>query len=220
VSRGSGNSTSPNAADRERALALIPVSRETEARLDRYAALLRRWQAVKNLVGPGTLTELWTRHFADSLQLVDYAPPRGRAWVDLGSGAGLPGLVIAIAGSENGHHVTLIEANSRKCAFLRAAIRETGAVATIKEGRIETVLSTLDDPVELVTARALAPFARLLAWSDPLLKRGAVGLFLKGREVERELTEAAKSWRFDAELLPSRTDSAGRIVRVQAAERR
>jgi 16S rRNA (guanine527-N7)-methyltransferase len=90
----------------------------------------------------------------------------------------------------------------------------------VKEGRIETVLPTLDDPVELVTARALAPFAQLLAWSDPLLKRGAVGLFLKGREVERELTEAAKSWRFDAELLPSRTDSAGRIVRVQAAERR
>jgi 16S rRNA (guanine527-N7)-methyltransferase len=220
VSRRSGNLASPNAANRERALALIPVSRETEARLDRYAALLRRWQAVKNLVGPGTLTELWTRHIADSLQLVDCAPPGGRAWVDLGSGAGLPGLVIAIAGSENGRHVTLVEANSRKCAFLRAAIRETGAAATVKEGRIETVLSTLDDPVELVTARALAPFTQLLAWSDPLLKRGAVGLFLKGREVERELTEAAKSWRFDAELLPSRTDSAGRIVRVQAAERR
>jgi 16S rRNA (guanine527-N7)-methyltransferase len=205
------------AADRRQALALCPVSRETEERLGILVDELRRWQNIKNLVGPVTLERLWTRHVADSLQLLDFAP-NARIWLDLGSGAGFPGLAIAVAIPERvtDGAVHLVESNGRKCAFLRHVARLTDAPAVVHEGRIESVVPQLAGGIEVVTARALAPLPQLLAWSSALLTTGAMGLFPKGQDVNRELTEAAKSWTYAADLLPSRTDSHGRIVRIRS----
>jgi 16S rRNA (guanine527-N7)-methyltransferase len=201
--------------DREAALALRPVSRETAARLDVFAAELTRWQAVKNLVGRGTLDQIWTRHIADSLQLLDLAG--GHRWADLGSGAGLPGLVLGIAALDErpDMHVDLVESNARKCAFLRHMARLTGAPVTVHQGRLEAVLGRLPH-ADVVTARALAPLSDLIRWSEELLKTGTVGLFPKGRDADVELTEARKSWRFEADVIPSRTDSEARIVRIRS----
>ena len=189
------------------------VSRETLARLDAYVALLHRWQGAKNLVGPNTLAEVWSRHVADSLQLAAHAPLTG-LWVDLGSGAGFPGLVLAILAAETGAaRVALVEANTRKCAFLREVARVTGAPAEVHDARIESVVDGFVGAT-VVTARALAPLAILLDWAKPLLTAGAIGLFPKGRDAEAELTAARERWRFEADLLPSRTASDARIVRV------
>ena len=201
--------------DREAALALRPVSRETAERLDAFAGELTRWQTVKNLVGRGTLDRIWTRHIADSLQLLDLA--EGEQWVDLGSGAGFPGLVLGIAALDErpGMQVALIESNARKCAFLRHIARLTGAAVTVHQARLEDVIGPLGS-TNVVTARALAPLTDLIGWSEQLLKTGAVGLFPKGRDAAVELTEARKSWRFDADVFPSRTDSDARIIRVRS----
>ncbi|GJD33572.1 16S rRNA (guanine(527)-N(7))-methyltransferase RsmG [Methylobacterium aerolatum] len=200
--------------DRDRVLAAFDVSRETRAALDLYVEQLRRWQTVKNLVGPSTLKEVWSRHVADALQLLSLAPEAKR-WVDLGSGAGIPGLILAIAGRERGIRVTLVESNSRKCAFLNEAARLTGAPAEIRNARIETVMAGLGGS-DVVCARALASLDQLLAWSAPLLNSGTIGLFPKGRDVQAELTQAAARWTFTHDLVPSRTDSEARIVRVTA----
>ncbi|KAB1075642.1 16S rRNA (guanine(527)-N(7))-methyltransferase RsmG [Methylobacterium planeticum] len=200
-------------ADRDRVLADARVSRETAAKLDLYVEQLRRWQRVKNLVGPATLQEVWTRHVADALQLLTLAPEATR-WLDLGAGAGIPGLILAIAGRDRaGFSVDLVESNARKCAFLTETARVTGAPARVHNARIEDVITTLP-PVEIVCARALANLDQLLAWTEPVLKTGTTGLFPKGRDVETELTQAAQRWRFVYDLHPSRTDSAARIVRV------
>ena len=207
------------AEDRAAALALTPVSRETGERLDLLARELRRWQEVKNLVGPGTLERVWTRHIADSLQLLDIMP-EAQTWVDLGSGAGFPGLVLGITALQrDGMQVDLVESNGRKCAFLRHMVRLTGAPVAIHQERVEAVIGRFAGH-HVVTARALAPLAKLLAWTEPLLTSGTTGLFPKGREAAAELTEAAKSWRFEAELLPSRTDSEARIVRIHSLKAR
>lgn len=204
-------------ADRDAVLAALAVSRETADRLDRYVALLKRWQGVKNLVAPSTLNDIWRRHILDSAQL---APLLGSATtiVDLGSGAGFPGLVLAIVAPVPGRVVHLVESNNRKAAFLQEAARETGAPAIVHPQRIEAVMAA-PPKADLVTARALAPLADLLALSESLLKSGAGALFLKGQDVERELTEAAKSWRITANLIPSITDPAGRVVQIAHAAR-
>lgn len=193
------------------------VSRETEERLSLLASELRRWQAIKNLVGPGTLDHIWDRHIVDSLQLLDLQP-EARTWLDLGSGAGFPGLVLAIAGFERGLTVHMVESNSRKCAFLRNVARLTGVHAKVHEARLETVIPDFVGVADVVSARALASLTKLLEWTEPLLKAGTTGLFPKGREVESELTEARESWTFAAEILPSRTDSEARIVRITSIE--
>ncbi len=195
---------------------LARVSRETGARLDTYVAELARWQTVKNLVGPSTLSEIWARHVDDCLQIVDLAPDGARRWLDLGSGAGLPGLIVAIAGPQ-GTQVDLVESNGRKCAFLRAAARATGAPVRVHQARLESVIPGLSGKVDVVTARALAPLKDLIAWCDPLWRSGTVGLFMKGQDVESELTEASKSWMIQYDLIPSRSDPKGRIVRVRSA---
>jgi len=199
---------------REQVLKTYDVSRETTQALDAYVAQLHRWQTVKNLVGPSTLSEVWSRHVADALQLLTLAPD-ARTWIDLGSGAGIPGLILAIAGKERGIQVTLVESNARKCAFLTEAARLTGAPATIRNGRIEAVIG---DAVgtEIVCARALAALDQLLDWSAPLLNSGTIGLFPKGRDVQAELTQASARWTFTYDLVPSRTDADARIVRVTA----
>jgi len=203
--------------DRQAALAPFDVSRETSDRLAVLAAELQRWQAVKNLVGPATLKEVWTRHIADSLQLLAHAPA-ARLWLDLGSGAGFPGLVIAIAGQERGLSAHLVESNSRKCAFLRHVARLTGAPATVHEARLEAVVPNFVGRADVVSARALAPLAQLLAWTEPLLTSGTVGLFPKGRDAAAELTHAQKMWRFDLAILPSRTDPEARVLRIAHLE--
>ena len=195
----------------------LNVSRETKEKLELLETELRRWQAIKNLVGPATLDHIWDRHIVDSLQLLDLAP-EARVWVDLGSGAGFPGLVLAIAGAEKGLKVHLVESNSRKCAFLRHIARLTGVSATIHEARLETVVPGFIGKADVVSARALASLTLLLDWTEPMLKAGTMGLFPKGRDAESELTEARKRWTFEADILPSRTDSDARILRITSIE--
>jgi 16S rRNA (guanine527-N7)-methyltransferase len=195
---------------------LADVSRETRAGLDLLVVELRRWQAIKNLVGPATLDQVWTRHVADSLQLLSIEHDASR-YLDLGSGAGFPGLVLGIALRERaGAQVHLVESNGRKCAFLRHVARITGAPVTVHQSRIEVAMAPFAGGVDVVTARALASMTQLLAWTAPLLTTGARGLFPKGRNVADELTEARESWRFDARLVPSRTDPEGHIVHLRS----
>jgi 16S rRNA (guanine527-N7)-methyltransferase len=207
------------AADRKRVLESLNDSREIAPRLDRYVAALLQWQATTNLVAPSTIPDLWSRHIADSLQLLRLAPDATR-WVDLGSGGGFPGLIIACALADKpGAIVHLVESNLKKAAFLREAVRLTGASARVHAVRIEDFVDGFDESVEIVTARALASLDNLLDKAYPLLKRGAQALFLKGQDVEAELTAATKYWTIDAELIPSITDAGGRIVKVRSAQR-
>jgi 16S rRNA (guanine527-N7)-methyltransferase len=200
------------AADRSRALALTPVSRETLDRLDRFVAVLLDWQQRMNLIASSTEPKLWTRHIADSLQLLALAP-QARNWIDLGSGAGFPGVVIACALADRpGAHVHLVERSTKKAAFLREAVRATGAPAEVHAVGLEDFVENLAAPVDVVTARALAPLAALLAGTYPLLKTGTLGLFPKGQDVDAELTEAAKCWSIQSSLAPSLTDPRAKIV--------
>lgn len=225
-----GNIASPQASpqvaqpdltpDRARALALTPVSRETAGRLDRFVAVLLDWQRQINLIAPSTEPKLWTRHVANSLQLITLAPT-AKTWVDLGSGAGFPGLAIACALADiPGARVHLVESNAKKAAFLREATRATGAPAVVHAVRIADFAKRITEPVDIVTARALAPLPELLAAAFPLLKRGAKGLFPKGRDVDAELTEAAKCWNIQTVLAPSWTEPNSRIVVVLSVEPR
>jgi len=178
-------------------------------------ALLLKWQRKINLIGRGTEDFLWTRHIADSLQLLDLVPA-ARTWVDLGSGGGFPGLVIACAlAAKPGVRVHLVESNLRKAAFLREAARVLDVPALVHAVRIEEFVSRFADSPDVVTARALAPLEDLFAFVAPLMQNGAKALFLKGQDVEAELTTAAKSWSIEAELVPSRTDPQARIVVVK-----
>lgn len=233
--------------------AAFDVSRETIERLTTYEALLRQWQKAVNLVAPSTLDAVWHRHFADSAQILHLAPAGARSWVDLGSGAGFPGLVVAILLAERDSpppggegvgvgglptadvlrfpppqpsptrgegeaqpQVTLIESDSRKCAFLREVARKTGITVEILSTRIEAVATQakLDSP-EVVSARALAPLDRLLGLAAPLFTSSTVGVFLKGREAAAEIETAAKAWTFAVEMVPSITETTGRVVVIR-----
>ncbi|WP_158047738.1 16S rRNA (guanine(527)-N(7))-methyltransferase RsmG [Skermanella pratensis] len=189
------------------------VSRETRNRLQVYADLLRKWQPAINLVGPRTLPHLWTRHFADSAQLHPLVPPGARTLVDFGSGAGFPGLVLAILGVPEVH---LIESDQRKAAFLREVARATGATATIHAVRIEQVEPF---PADVVTARALAPLANLLGFAAPFLAPGSICLFPKGQQAEDEVSIAAKTWNITVDRIQSVTDSSASILRVSEVSR-
>ncbi|MBX3553285.1 MAG: 16S rRNA (guanine(527)-N(7))-methyltransferase RsmG [Pseudolabrys sp.] len=174
---------------------IVPVSHETAERLATFVALLRKWQPVENLVSPKTLPEIWRRHVADSAELVRLFPD-SRTWLDLGSGAGFPGLVVALTGAP-GTHVHLVESNVRKCAFLRTVIRATDAPATVHEGRVEAVLRDWRVPVDRISARALAALPELLAMAEPLMARGVPAAFHKGEDFRREVAEASQSFAFD-----------------------
>lgn len=189
----------------------LDVSRETLARLEAYAALLQKWQKAINLVSPGTLPKLWERHMLDSAQLIRLAPPGG-LWLDLGSGAGFPGLVLAILGVRE---VRLVESDARKCAFLREAARITAAPATVIHARIEDVTPF---PADVVVARALAPLDKLLGFASPFLGKTGVGLFLKGQDVEAELTEAHRNWKMCVERHPSLSDARASVLRLTEVE--
>lgn len=201
--------------DFEKALA---VSRETGARFEAWRALLQKWNPRINLVGPGTLADFWRRHALDGAQLVDHAPAEARLWADLGSGGGAPGLAVALILQDRGvegARVMLVESNAKKAAFLRQAVRATGAPAVVAHDRVENLHP---ERIDVVTARAFAPLTRLLEAAHMLCKTQkspVVGLFLKGRGFEAELTEARKSWRFALEAESSRSDPDGRIARIE-----
>jgi 16S rRNA (guanine527-N7)-methyltransferase len=208
------------ASDKAEALLLTPVSRETEARLDRYVALLEEWQAKTNLVSPSTLPNLWTRHIADSLQLLALAPS-AKIWADLGSGGGFPGLVLACAMAEvSGAMVHLVERNAKKAAFLREALRVTGSPGTVHLADIGDNVDSIVGRVDCVTARAVAPLHQLLGFAEPLVRQGAKALFPKGQDVEAELTEATKYWIIRPHLHSSRTGGHGWIVELDDIGRR
>lgn len=205
----------PAPDEREAALRRMAVSRETALRFDTYVALLQRWQAVKNLVGPATLAEVWTRHIVDSHQLVALGG-EARVWADIGSGAGFPGLVVAIALRDRpGARVHLIESNNRKAAFLRDVARETGAPVTVHAARIEEVLPGLAG-IEVLTARALAPLPQLLLWGKGLIDAGTLGLFLKGEDAATESATVRSDPAYAVELVPSVTQPSARVVKIRA----
>jgi 16S rRNA (guanine527-N7)-methyltransferase len=200
--------------DRAAFLAAHDVSRETFARLDRVIATLDDWRMRSNLIGPKEWPQIWTRHVGDSVQLLDRIPDTAKV-VDLGSGAGFPGLVIAAARPAG--HVTLMESIGKKCAFLRAAIEAADLPATVYQGRIESA-----PPIEAdyVTARAFAPMPQLLDYAAPWLCNGATGVFPKGERWKEELTAAQQRWNFAYQAIPSRSGGSGVILIVREAARR
>jgi 16S rRNA (guanine527-N7)-methyltransferase len=199
---------------------IVSVSRETAERLERFVGLLTKWQAADNLVAVGTLPMVWRRHVADSAQLVSLFPET-RQWLDLGSGAGFPGLVTAILLADvPGARVHLVESNVRKCAFLRQAIRETGAAAEVHQGRIEAVLADWSEPIERISARGLASLDRLFALSEPVLAAGAAGAFHKGQDYRREIEESAQAWDFDLVIYSSKTESRSAILDISNVKRK
>lgn len=197
--------------DAERFAAAADVSRETLERLKRFGDLLAKWNERVNLVGKSTMADPWRRHMLDSAQLFARLPPESRRLVDLGSGAGFPGLVLAIMGVPDVH---LIEANARKCAFLREAARMAEANVTIHDNRIESSPALAAD---VVTARALAPLPILLKYAEPHLMPNSVCLFLKGISVDKELTEIRKLWNIKENTYPSITNPDGVIVRLEVS---
>ncbi|MEM0948417.1 MAG: 16S rRNA (guanine(527)-N(7))-methyltransferase RsmG [Pseudomonadota bacterium] len=183
------------------------VSRETRDKLELYADRLDTWSRRINLVSPKTLPEKWRRHFADSAQLCELAPEGVHTWADLGSGGGFPGLVVSLLRPEV--TVTLIESDKRKATFLRGIIRETGANAHVLAERIE---HAMPQGADVVSARALAPLDRLVAYAVRHLGPDGTTLFLKGRQFRSELQEALESWRFDCKTTPSRTETGAVIL--------
>jgi 16S rRNA (guanine527-N7)-methyltransferase len=197
--------------------AALAVSRETLAGLTAFAALLERWQRKINLVAADSLADLWRRHMLDSAQLLPLIPAPPRAALDIGSGAGFPGLVLAIMGVRP---MNLVEVDARKCAFLREAARVAGLSlgrdVVIHNRRLEAVTPFAAD---LVTGRAVASLDALLAIAQPFLHSGSIALFHKGIRVDEELTQADTTWRMRVERFPSRSDPSGTILRLTEVER-
>jgi len=198
----------PDALARE-----LDVSRETLDRLSTYIELLRRWQRAVNLVGPSTLSDPWRRHVLDSAQLLAHLPAPMGTLVDLGSGAGFPGMVLAVLGVPG---VQLIEADRRKAAFLAEVARATATDVVVHAARIEAMRGFAAD---VVTARGLAPLPRLLGLAEPFVGPASVCLFLKGGSAASELTRAARSWHMDAKTWPSRSDARGVVLQLKEIRR-
>jgi 16S rRNA (guanine527-N7)-methyltransferase len=220
MTRASVRASPVSDQDRTAALTLTPVSRETEVRLQSYVDLMLEWQAKTNLVAPSTLPNLWTRHISDSLQLLQLAPS-AHTWADLGSGGGFPGVVLACGLAETpGARIHLVERNAKKAAFLREALRITGAPGTVHLADIGDSVDRITGKVDCVTARAVAPLHQLIGYAEPLVRQGAKALFLKGQDVEAELTEATKYWNITPHLHSSRTGGQGWIVEIDHIEPR
>ncbi len=193
--------------------ALSAVSRETLLRLKAYAGMLAEWNARQNLVSRSSLAEVWRRHFWDSAQLAALVPPRAGSLVDLGSGAGFPGLVLAeMLRDRPNLKIVLYEATQKKCQFLKAVATKLKLSPEIRCTRIE---DAPPEPFDVVTARACKPLPQLLAYAQRFWTPDTVGLLLKGQNVEVELTEAHKSWRMEVQRHPSRSDSAGIILELR-----
>lgn len=197
----------------EDALKALGVSRETIERLRIHEQQLLKWRKVKNLVGPATFAEVWTRHFLDSLQL-RFIAPEARTWIDIGSGAGFPGLVVAAdLASYSDARVHLIEADHRRCAFLRETARAMDCKVEVHYGRAEDILPHLHS-VDVITARAVASLSVLVNLAAPLVDKGAKCLFPKGRGYQAELTELVSRSTVRTEIIPSLTDPAAAVIRV------
>lgn len=199
---------------REAFAAATDVSRETLDRLENFAERLAKWNRAINLVAKPTLDHIWTRHFLDSAQLIEYAPANARTWIDLGSGAGFPGLVVAILRPDIS--VTLVESDRRKSVFLSEMARATNTNVTVVCERAEHI----DIKADVVSARALASLSDLLKFAVPLRASEGVCLFLKGENVENELTEANHLWHIVHEQHDSRADPRGTILSITDFHRR
>lgn len=219
---GKAASTIDVAKDLDAVRAILPLDAAMEERLVAYVGLVRKWQPVKNLVAPSTLPDIWRRHVADGAQAFA-ALPKARRWLDLGSGAGFPGLVTAILLADvEGASVTLVESNGRKAAFLQAVTRELRLPAKIVSERIESLPERLpagEIRFDAVSARALASLDRLLSYAEPWLGAGATGVFHKGQDFATEHRQAALSWSFDLVELKSRIEADSRIILVDHVRR-
>lgn len=191
------------------------VSRETFSLLEIYGGLLEKWQTKINLISSSTIPDMWRRHFSDSWQLLSHLPVEKTTLLDLGSGAGFPGLVLALARPQT-LDVTLLESDLRKCFFLENVSRETFVPVKVVCARIE---SLLEPKSRVITARALAALDPLLAYAFPLLEKGGFCLFLKGKGFEEEVEIARKRWDFCLEIFPSLTEGEGRILKISQLER-
>ena len=197
----------------ESVVARLGVSRETIERLRTYVAVLQKWQRKINLIGPATRDDIWNRHILDSAQLVAHLPQDAARLIDLGSGAGFPGLVLAILGQPE---VILIESDRRKASFLREAARHLDCTGvTVIAERIEG--QRLQGKV--ITARALAPLEKLVAYAEPLLEPGGICLFLKGRDFSREIEDARRFWNMRISVFPSATSDSGKILKLDEVSR-
>ncbi len=186
------------------------------ADLERYRQLLDTWNQRINLVGPSAMAVFWRRHALDSAQLLSLAPD-ARIWTDIGTGGGLPGVVLALLLKDTpGAQVHLIETLAKRCVFLREVVTDLQLPAVVHNARAEDVRLT---GIDVVTARACAPLSRLFGYARPILRGNVRGLFLKGGSVEAELADARQSWTFEATLIPSRSDASGRIVSVERLAR-
>lgn len=192
------------------------VSRETRERFEIYAEYLTRWNRKINLVSPATIEDLWTRHILDSIQLAALAPKEARHWIDLGSGAGLPGLLVAVIRCEisPAFDMTLVDSDSRKCAFMAEAARAMGVAVKIQTRRLEPGAPPPASPFDVISARALAPLGKLLGYAAPLASRESVCLFPKGRNRAAELEMARRSWDMSVEEIASLSDSEGAVLRI------
>lgn len=199
-----------------RTIAGLGVSRESLERIEAFLDLLFEWQRKTNLVSPASLPVVWTRHVIDSLQLLAYLDGPHGAIADLGSGGGFPGVILAIA---SGRPVDLYESSQKKAAFLSEALRVSRATGGVRVGRLEDVAAPAKGQYAYVTARALAPLPELLSLAAPFISGGATGLFLKGKDLDLELTESAKSWRIKADKHRSLTDSEAVLLVVKEASR-
>jgi 16S rRNA (guanine527-N7)-methyltransferase len=193
--------------------ARLDVSRETMARLEAYAALLVKWQQTLNLVSYGSMTQLWCRHMLDSAQLAQHFPRAAERLVDLGSGAGFPGLVLAAMGVPEVH---LVEADGRKCAFLREVARRLELAVTVHHCRLETLELAA---VDVITARALAPLPKLLDMAYHFIEPSTCCMFLKGAQLDGEIEAAMRIWRFKFSRLPSLSDPRGSILMLNEVVR-
>ena len=200
---------------------LFNVSRESLSMLLSYSALLEKWQKQINLVASSTVPILWTRHIADSLQLISFMPKQTTEIVDVGSGAGIPGLVIALAnGSGSAVRMHLIEPNSKKAAFLREAIRITGARAIVYEARATDVDSeAICNGNTVVISRAVTSLNNLFALIKPFMHRDAIALLHKGQNVDRELTESTKCWSMEMAKFPSKIRRHSFILEIRNLRR-
>jgi 16S rRNA (guanine527-N7)-methyltransferase len=208
--------TEPETFEAAEFAAAVGATPAQMADLEAYRALLEEWNGRLNLVGPSAMAVFWRRHAFDSAQLLALAP-EAKVWADIGTGAGLPGVVLAILlKGVPGAKVHLIETLAKRCVFLREVVTRLGLPAEVHNGRAEDMKLT---GIEVVTARACAPLSRLFGYARPILRGKVRGLFLKGSAAEAEAEEARRSWKFEATLIPSRSDASGRIVSVEGLAR-
>ena len=196
----------------------LSVSRETLQRLYSYEMMVSRWNSTINLVSKTSLKDLWGRHIVDSSQIYSCAQPKAGLWLDLGSGGGFPGVVIAIIAKELSPklEIVLVESDTRKCIFLRSVIRELGIGARVKNSRIEAFeLSN----VSFLSARALANMNSLCGFAEKFVSRETICFFPKGEFYKKEVAECKKNWNFEHEIVKSRTSDKGRIIVLRSLER-